>query len=314
MGGVHEMSRLDKYSRKPGGAGKSTGSRDVGGVPLSTRLATLFGSIFLQIGAVFFALGMVFWWVFGAGAGVATWFKLSGDVQTVQGTVTGVEETGISEGGSDSTPGTPIYRVLYSYSPDGAGKLTGASYGVGYNPGAGTGVTVEYAPDDPLASRIEGTRTSPVGLWVLFIAIFPLTGLVFMAGGFRRGAHTARLIALGKLTRGRMVDKSATGSKINNQKVYRYTFEFEDEAGETHRITDKTHHTQLVEDEELERILYNPNNPSEGKLVDTLPGRPKVNEDGTLSPVGFKKAFFRMILPVGGVAAHLVVGVFYYAL
>lgn len=280
-------------------------------MPLSTRLVALFGSLIVQLGAFFFVLGMAFWWAFGAGTGIVAWIKLSGDVREANGVVVSAEETGISEGGSDTTPGTPIFRIAYRFNPGGA-EFEGASYDVGFNPQPGQGVVIEFLPDDPATSRIKDTRTSPLGILGLLVGIFPLTGLVMLLIGLRKGRRNARIVARGKITRGRMVDKQPTNVRVNKQTVYRYTFEFDGEDGQTHQITDKTHHTSLVEDEESERILYDPANPTAGRLVDTLPGRPKVNEDGTLSSVGAPAALLRMFLPVGGVLAHVIVGVIYY--
>ncbi|MBZ0136509.1 MAG: DUF3592 domain-containing protein [Planctomycetes bacterium] len=298
------MNRLDQYSnRRPGGESRR-------GVPISTRVAVQFGGFMVQFGAAFFAFGMIFWWVFGAQSDVTSWFKFMGDLQTAQGRVTGVEDTGISEGGSDSSPGTPIYRVFYEYELNGV-WYAGNCYGTGFNPATGKGVEIEYVADDPVTSRITGTRKSALGFVGILVAIFPAIGLIFMTIGLLRNARAAKLIGTGKLARGRLVLKEPTNTRINNRMVYRFTFEYEDEAGATHRVSGRTHHSHLLEDEETERLIYDPDNPDDGVLVDTLPGKPKVGDDGQIQGVGLA-AIKLMILPVGGILAHGAVGVFLY--
>lgn len=299
------MNRLDQYSNRRASDPSSKRS-----VPVSTRMAVHFGGFMVQFGALFFAFGMVFWWVFGAQSDVTSWFKFMGNLKLEQGTVTGVEDTGISEGGSDSSPGTPIYRVFYEFELDGV-IYREECYDTGFNRGPGALVDIEFVPDDPATSRIVGTRKSALGIWGVFVAVFPGIGLIFMSIGLLRNAKAARVLGVGKLSRGRLVSKEPTNTRINKQMVYRFTFEFEDESGTTHQVTGRTHHTSLLEDEETERILYNPAKPNEGVLVDTLPGKPKVGVDGQLNGVG-PYALVLMILPVGGVVAHGVVGYFLY--
>jgi hypothetical protein len=112
----------------------------------------------------------------------------------------------------------------------------------------------------------------------------------------------------------RLVDKQPTNTQINKQTVYKLTFEYTDESGATHRMTDKTHVTQLVEDEETERLFYDPRRPGHGKLVDLLPGRPIIADDGRIGWVSPVSAFVRALLPAGGMVAHAAVGVFLYVL
>lgn len=299
------MSRLDQYSNK---RRDESGSRRR--VPFSTRLAVHFGGFAVQLGALLFAFGMIFWWVFGAEGDLISSFKMMGEVKAAQGRVTNVEDTGISEGGSDSTPGTPIYRVFYEFDVDGV-VYRDKCFGTGYYPSRGTPVEVEYAASDPAASTIRGQRKTPLGFFILLIGIFPGVGLVLMTVGLLRNAKAVRVLSVGKLARGRLVSKEPTNTRINKQTVYKFTFEFEDESGRSHRVTGRTHHTRLLEDEETERIIYNPNRPEDGVLVDTLPGKPQVDDNGQLQGVGLK-ALKLMILPMGGIAAHGLVAYFFY--
>ncbi|MCA8912131.1 MAG: DUF3592 domain-containing protein [Planctomycetes bacterium] len=303
------MSRLDQYSKRPYGTSSRSQRRSV---PLSTKLAAYFGGFFPQFGAAFFTFGMIFWWFFGANADITSWYKFSGELAHTDGRVVACESTGASEGGSKSTPGTPIYRIDYEYLTPSELKLSGTCYGTGMSFPPGAAVDVEYVPDDPATSRIVTSRKKIFGPWPIFVAIFPLVGLVLMMRGLLSNARAARVLSVGKLTRGVLVDKQATTTRINNQPVYELTFEFEDEHGRTYRISTKTHKTAALEDEPTERLLYDPDNPEQGALVDNLPGRPEVTEGGELKSVGMGPALLRMLLPVGGIAGHALVGVILY--
>jgi hypothetical protein len=300
------VSNLDQYSRRPGA---SSARRFV---PPTTALALLFGGFPVQFGAGLFVFGMIFWWMFGAQSDATSWYRFSGDLARVRGSAVAVEDIGISEGGGEDSPGTPIYKVRYSFEPAEGGYVRGHCYGTGMHLAPGTPVDIEYVPGDPGTSRIVGSRKRPLDMWALFVAVFPGIGLTLMFFGLRSNARALQLLRVGKQARGRLVDKQPTNTKINNQMVYKLTFEYVDEAGQQHRISDKTHHTHLVEDEQTEHLFYNPRNPSEGKLVDVLPGRPKVEPDGSIGWAGVGSTAIRALLPVGGTAAHAAVGLLFY--
>jgi hypothetical protein len=300
---------LDKYSRRPGP--DSAGGRHV---PFSTALAVLFGGFFVQFGAGFFAFGMIFWWVFGAQADVTSWYRFSGELQRTTGVALACEHTGITEGGGDHSPGTPIYRIEYEYYElQGSTPITGICFATGMNPAPGQQVEIEYEPGNPAVSRIVGTRKSAIDAWGIFVALFPALGLIFMVLGLRGNLRAVRVLRTGKLARGKLVEKQATNTRINNRTVYRLTFEFQDEQGRIYRVSGKTHITELLEDEELERLLYDPNHPEGGVLVDALPGRPEITPDGEIRGASPGATLLRMLLPVGGVAVHVAVGVWLYS-
>ncbi|MCB9934746.1 MAG: DUF3592 domain-containing protein [Planctomycetes bacterium] len=303
------MGNLDQYSRRPGK--ESAGGRNV---PLTTALAVLFGGFFLQFGAGFFAFGMIFWWVFGAQSDVTSWYRFSGNLQRIWGTALACEHTGISEGGGDSDPGTPIYRTTYHFELPQGTAFEGVCYGTGMYFQPGGPVEVEFLAENPEVSRIVGTRKAAIGAWGIFVGLFPGLGLLFMGLGLRGNLRAVRVLKRGKLTRGKLVDKQPTNTRINNRMVYRFTFEFQDEHGRIYRVSGKTHHTELLEDEEQERLLYDPEHPDGGVLVDTLPGKPELSPDGDLRGANPGAVLLRMLLPVGGLAVHAAVGVALYLL
>jgi hypothetical protein len=65
------------------------------------------------------------------------------------------------------------------------------------------------------------------------------------------------------------------------------TFAFEVD-GRTYKAEAKSHQTAHLEDEPLERILYEPNDPTRSMILDDLPGEGRVSSMGDLEAVSLK--------------------------
>jgi hypothetical protein len=112
----------------------------------------------------------------------------------------------------------------------------------------------------------------PFGL--VFAAIFPFIGLVMFLFALKKSSKYLRIVKTGKLAYGTFISSEPTNTKINNSRVYRYYFEFNDENGMKYKATGETH-TGRLSDEPQELLVYNPNNPNEAVMVDALPKKVK---------------------------------------
>lgn len=242
-------------------------------LPLTLRARILFGGVVSQFGWAFFAFGMIFIWMFDAGAGAVESLRFRGDVATVQGVVTDSRATNLS------INETQVYETSYSATlPDGR-LLTGASYATGRWEEQGTAVVIEWIDGDPPLSRITGYRASQAGLGVLFVFVFPLTGLVMAVVGLRKGLVASRLMSIGQLARGTLLTSEPTNTRINERPVMKLTFEFEVDGAPYHAVA-KTHLPHGLEDEERELLVYDPRNPENATMLDELRCRPRVNARG----------------------------------
>lgn len=284
------MSNLDQYSRKPSGG---AGGRHV---PASLAIGVAFGGVLATVGWCVFAGTMIFWWALGAHADFAGEFAFSGQVMQTQGRVLHVEETNFSEGGSDDSPGTPIYRYDFEYEYPVGNIRTASSFSTGQYYALGTAVPVEYVPGEPPVARIAKTRTGVFGPEIVFVAVFPGIGLLLVVISYVLGLRTVGVLRRGKLASGRLIEKKPTNTKINNQLVYALTFQFTDAQGQVQTGTVRTHHTGKAEDDGEERLFYDPDNPSQVRLVDLLPGGVKVGNDGAIEYAGISGAFLRAVL------------------
>lgn len=296
------MSNLDKYSRR---GDESTASPAERGVPVSVRVVALFGGFIQTFGWCWFGFSMIFVWVFMPLADVSSLWRFSGDMLQATAVVTRVSDTNYSEGGSDDTPGTPVYRVDYEFR-DGSGiTRQGVGYTLGSKYAQGAPAAIEYRGDDPTVSRIIGERTSPAPLWILpLVGLFPAVGLIMLFFGLREGVRRSALLGNGKLARGRLIDKSATNTTINNQRVMRYTFEFEVD-GAMHTAVAKSHVGFRLEDEEFEQVLYHPADPGRNYVVDALPGGVTIKDGQYVAPSPIK-AFLTLLPPLATVAINLI--------
>jgi Protein of unknown function (DUF3592) len=241
-------------------------------VPFSSRVQILFGGVPGQLGWLFLLVGTLLCWVF---IPRIDW-SFGAYESSASGVVDRVERTSASENDR------PIHEVHYSFEgPDGT-QVSGVSYTTDVAAQAGTGVSVEFDPDDPSRSRIEGMRSKPFPMWVAFVLLFPLLGAAFAAFAMRQGTRRLALLRDGRLARGRLIKKQGTRTRVNNQPVLAMTFVFETDDGQSHRVVARTHRPELLEDEAAEKVLYLPANPYRATLVDHLPGRPDIDERGQL--------------------------------
>lgn len=278
-------------------------------VPILVRCRMLFGGFVNQFGWIFFGFGMIFVWIFGLNCDPMALVDFRGPLASEKGVITNAIETSMSEGGGEHSKGTPIYLFKYKFEFEGT-SYKGQSYKVGRGPGAGTKVTIEFPEGRPERSRIKGMRTAAFPIVVLFVFIFPIVGLCFMICGFLFGWKTAKLLRIGEFGYGKLIDKKATGTEINSQRVYKFTFEFQTEAGETKQAIAKTHQTQKLEDNEWEPLLYDPVYPEKATLLDHLPGEPQVSYDGQIATNSSTQTLLCLIIPAITVVGHSLA--FYY--
>ncbi len=273
------------------------------GVPLSLRLRLLIGGFSNQFGWFFLGFGLVFARIFLPLCDFDS-LRFLGELELAPGTVLACEATGASEGGSDTSDGDPVFRCTYSFTGPEGEERRGASFGSRTRT-EGAAVTVEYPRGTPDVSRIRGMRSGVFPLWTLFVLVFPAIGLIFVSFGLRNGLRAIRLLARGRPARGKLVEKRATNTSINDRTVYALTFEFHDGLIRR-RMTAKTHLTARVEDEEEEDLLFDAWKPSNAVLLDNLPARPEIDERGGFRSLPSHRVLLTLLVPGLFVAGHVV--------
>jgi hypothetical protein len=177
-------------------------------VPLRLWCSLLAGPVTIG-GSAGFAFGMVFALIFVPAVDLIGPWRLARSQQQAPGWLERVTETRFHEGGGESEEGTPIFRCDYTFALANGQQVQGTSYTLGEKfhlpapvPGGPVPrlpVTVEYDPQHPSTSRIQGTRTSPYGPEVLFVVLFPVAGLAVALGGLWVGWRRGRLLRDGEV-------------------------------------------------------------------------------------------------------------------
>ena len=243
-------------------------------VPTPVLCATLFGGSIGFIGAAFLILGMVFVWIFAGGFAPIDEWRLSRSATAGRATITDVSATGATENDM------PVYRYDFAFTTDDERTIQARSYSTGQTWDVGERVTVWYLPDDPSVARLEETRNSLFGPFILFVFVFPLIGAGMLAAATIGGLRRVNLLRWGEVADARAISTRMTGTRINNQPLMEYSYEFQAWDGNTYSGASRALPSGQIGDETLEPVLYLPSNPRLSMLVDTLPLSYSLDVDG----------------------------------
>ncbi|HHM21103.1 MAG TPA: DUF3592 domain-containing protein [Bacteroidetes bacterium] len=263
-----------------------------------TKMTVLFGGAFQTMGWFFFFMGSIFTWIFVGASEVKYCFDQTDDWLNETGVVLSSEPSNFSENE------TRIYRILTTYEVNGETHLT-KNYTTGQRYSGGEKVRVRYDGLHPENAFVNGTKRAPFNSWVAFVLVFPIIGLTFILFSLRKNLRSLKLLVNGTFTRGLLVSKTATSTRVNDRTVYQYEFSFH-VGGTEHIATCKTHLAETVEDEEKEIILYDRFRPEFNVVYDAAP-MPAITEHGQLAPASGRQ-LLRLLLPA------ITIGVFLYLL
>lgn len=272
-------------------------------MPFSLHQKLLFGGFVHQFGWIFFGFGMIFVWVFGMNTDPLARIAFFGELEKVPGRIYERTRTNASIGGNDHRKGRPIFRYRHAFTHQDQ-NYTGESYSTSQLKSNGTEVTIEFPPGQPERSRIIGMRTAIFPDFVLFVFLFPIVGLCLVFFGFRAGWKASHLLKIGECTTGILVNKEATDTRINQQTVFKLTFEFQTNLGQTQQVSAKTHEPHKLEDNKSELLFYDPAFPAKATLLDHLPGAIEISQDGQIltAPSLFPGSL--LILPTLSIIGH----------
>lgn len=266
-----------------------------------SQLGILLGGMTNVFGWIFFIFGSIFIWVFGYNSEARFIFEppLS-QWETATGVIMAGEPT------NSSVNEQKVWEYTFQVFTD-DNSFSGSSYTLTNRLREGQEVEVLFLPDDISTAYIKGSMRAPFPSWIIFIVgIFPLVGLGFIIFNVRKNAHFLRLLINGQFTRGTKQSAAQTGAMmtINGRQYPQYKFEFNFHVGSvSHAVTCKTYHPHKLEDEEEEIILYNPSDPGDAVVYDSIKNAPQINNQGQLDELPWKKSWV-VLLPILAILEH----------
>jgi|GEM_PF-6456975 len=129
--------------------------------------------------------------------------------------------------------------------------------------------------------------------------LFTFIGVYFLRKGLNQGLLARHLLINGAMTKGKIVSWEETNTRINDEPVIAYTFEYQAE-DVTYQITEKTHLYQRLEDDDEEPILFDPRSPQDAIAIDVLPMELEVGRNGQLifaNGAGILKLVLQLLIP-----------------
>ncbi len=234
-------------------------------LPFGITLKTWFSNPFTFMGIMFIVMGVPFTFIFTPISSF-TGPSFSDEDPVARGEIID------SRGTNSSINDVQVYAYTYKYStPDGqTHEATG--YSTGNTHAVGNQLPIYYKADEPEISEAEGLRRSTFGGgFTLFVWIFPIIGTIMFVLSIKKVILQIQILKVGELAEGKFLHQEATNTRINNQTVYKLFFEFTANDGKTYQAIAKTHKTYRLMDEEFEKLVYDPVNPSNAVVLDALP-------------------------------------------
>ena len=246
-------------------------------LPRSVMWRLLLSGPLNQVAWLLLGIGLIPGWVVVSSVDLS-FVHYWGAIERTTGTIMDLAETGVSINHQ------PVLANAYRFIASDGRHFEDYSYATGRWYNDGEQVSIEYPRGKPHLLRIQNMSRKSFGPLGLLFAIGPVVGLSFLAFRVRRALQTRYLLQRGVLTRGVLVDKEATNMTVNNATVYKLTFAFTANDGQEYHVVRRTHETGPLEDEQAERLLYDPSCPQTALLVDALPGMPTFDDNGQIRP------------------------------
>jgi hypothetical protein len=223
-------------------------------------------------GMLWFATGVVMLVVFLILGNPITDYRIRHNHATAAGTVTRIARAGTRN----------PYRVEYTFTTSDGAAHGGRSYtGKLRGLAVGSEVTVEYIPNDPSKSRIEGQRCSPIPPSTCLLGVFFLVagGAIWLSGVVRLG-RLRRLYEQGVATAGTVVSarwnkmmRIKAGPRTPRRFLYEVRYRFRDDRGLERQSAQRTYAVPgslTFNEGDTVTVLYDRTDPARSLALDVL--------------------------------------------
>jgi hypothetical protein len=236
-------------------------------VPLRIRILHLFGRTSFIIGFLFTLIGLAFIGYFSVQLNWNILFAGKNDLVPTSGVITSYNETQYTVNESS------LYEYRYRYYDQAKIPYSGffLEYANSYQPGQE--INIEYLKNSPEVSRFTGKDRQNYDQ-IMFLAGIGciIIGFLFIYPSSRRTRRERKIIMAGEPAEGKLVYAEPTNTRINEQPVYKLTYEFFTASDRAHKCSIRSHLIRNLSEEHNELLIYDPANPTRAIVVDTLPG------------------------------------------
>jgi hypothetical protein len=284
--------------------GNNTMKHKIRDIPNPAVISIIFGRTITYVGWSLFSFLMIFAWAFG-GNSDTSFIHFTGESQFTKGHVVEVEETNMEINERS------VWANFYEYHDAFGNEYEGEAFTTGTFMQVNEEVIVEYPTNSPQYGRIPETRSAEFNSWLLLTWILPLIGLSLVYIGIRRGFDDFKLLKTGEIANAKLINKEATNTTVNYQRVFKLTFEYQTRDKKSYRKVIKSHKTEHLEDNEFERLLYDPKKPDRSTLVDDISGSPMIDNYGRLNSI-VSSPVKPIIFPLFCVMPHLWYFIWYF--
>jgi hypothetical protein len=236
-------------------------------IPLRIRLLHNFGRTSFIIGFLFGILGLVFVIFFSF---KLNWkLLLAGRNDFAQTTATITESVRTQYTANDA----PLFEYHYRYQLKGTVPCYGTflEYKGIYH--QGQEIRIEYLVDSPGLSRFSGTDRRNFDQIMFLGGIGALlAGFFFLYPSIRKTRRERKILMAGLPAEGKLIHAEPTNLKVNEQTVYKLTYEYNTGQNKSHKFSIRSHMIRNLSEEHFEKLVYDPRKPSSAVIIDTLPG------------------------------------------
>lgn len=226
----------------------------------------LFGRTSFIIGFLFTFIGVVFIAFFSFQINWKIYFAGNKDLVTTQGIITGFQET------KYAVNDNPLFNYNYRYADPSEVIYFGNFLEFEGQYSIGQPVDIEYLKKTPALSRFKGRDRKNFDQ-IMFLggvgAVF--VGLFFLVPSSKRTRKERKIIMAGIPAEGKLVLAEPTNVRVNEQPVYKLTFEFRSGRNTSERCSIRSHLIRNLSREHKEKLIYDPRKPSNAVVIDTLP-------------------------------------------
>jgi len=236
-------------------------------IPLRIRLLHNFGRSSFNIGFLFALIGLAFVMYFSSVLNWKILLAAEEDFASAPAIITDSIETRYSV--NDSF----LFEYHYTYTLDGETSNSGSflEYEAAYH--QEQEIQINYLITNPEISRFSGKDRRNFDQIMLLAGLGGcIIGFVFLVPSIRKTRKERKILTTGHPAKGKLIHAEPTNMSVNEQTVFKLTFEYLTGSSIPQQFSIRSHMIRNISEEHFETLVYDPRQPSNAIIIDTLPG------------------------------------------